>query len=254
MKYYALLLTAFLFVACGPQKGRLRIRGKFENLPQADLLLYSPDGGLENIDTLHIMKGQFEYQTRINGGPYTYVIVYPNFSTLGFQAHSGSDIRIKGDALSLSQVHVEGADSILTQEVKSDKKPLSIGKKLPKSKLIHHKNGTYLLIAFWANWRIGGNNINHNIRQALDAHPDSLYAFTYCLDINPENNKIAESIEDTTRWHTYCDYTGWNSALLTKYGIRNIPYFILAGPKGTILAMGSDYNRDIKPALPVQCQ
>lgn len=250
MRYCTLLLTAFLLVACGPQKGRLRIRGQFENLPQADLLLYSPDGGLATIDTLHITKGRFDYQTRVDGGPYTYVVVYPNFSTLAFQAHSGSDIRIKGDALSLSQVRVEGADSLLPQEPKTGRNPLKVGNPLPKSKVIVHKPGTYLLISFWASWKYSSNDANSQVRWALKEHPDSLCAFLYSLDIEPSVYKKPEFIEDSTRLHSYCDYTGWGGALLTEYGIRNIPYMILVSPKGTVLAMGNDYNRDIKPHLP----
>ena len=34
-----------------------------------------------------------------------------------------------------------------------------------------------------------------------------------------------------------------------KYGIRNIPFYILVDPKGKIAAMGGDYNRDIKSAM-----
>ena len=204
---------------------------------------------MSTFDTLHIVKGKFDYQIPVDGGPYTYVILYPNYSTLGFQAHSGSDIRIRGDALSLNQVRVEGADSILPQQQKMGKKLLSIGGRLPKSDIVEHKPGTYLLIVFWADWRHGSSSLNYHVRQALRDHPDSLYAISYSLDVDPEFGRVRETIEDTTHWHTYCDYRGWSSPLLARYGIRNIPWIILVGPKGKIQAMGGDYNRDIKPYL-----
>lgn len=222
------------------------ISGQFENLPQADLLLYSPDGGLPTIDTLHILRGRFSYEARLEGSDaYTFVILYPNFSTLAFRARSGSDVRIRGDALSLSQVSVEGADSVLPSSPTPTAKPLSIGKKLPQSGIIKHRPGTYLLVAFWANWKHGSIVAQNNTRQALNDHPD-LHAFTYSLDLEPQRGHAAEEPTDTARWRTYCDYTGWGGPLLARMGIRNLPYYILVGPDGRILALGTDYNQDIK--------
>lgn len=239
-----------LLASCGPQKGRLRIRGEFENLPQADLLLYSPDGGIMSIDTLHIVKGSFDYETRPEDGePHTYVIIYPNFTTLSFIARSGSDIRIEGDALSLSKVKVEGADSLVRDEAHRGKSPLAIGKKMPQSNIIKQKPGHYLLISFWAEWKHGSNVVNYNTRLALREHPDSLTAFTYSLDMQRAERPMNDYYEDSLRWRTYCDYQGWGGPLLSKLGIRNIPYMILLNPKGTIIAMGSDYNRDISPTM-----
>ncbi len=247
---WVLFLSLIFLGACTNNKGKVRIRGEFENLPQADLLLYSPDGGLTTIDTLHILQGEFDYRTPVTGKDvYTWVIIYPNFSTLSFQAHAGCDVRIKGDALSLSQVKVEGADSIIPNTVKKSPMVLKVGKKLPASKIVKQKKGKYLFITFWARWCQGTSNVNYYTRQALKEHPDSLHAFTYSLDIAPEQNKMGESIEDSTRWTTYCDYSGWGGPLLTKYGIRNLPLFILVNPKGIITAMGNNYTKDIKPEM-----
>ena len=240
----------FLLVSCGPQRGKLRIKGQFENLPQADLLLYSPDGGIMSIDTLHILRGRFEYETRPEDGEqHTYVIVYPNFSTLSFIARSGSDIRIKGDALSLLQVKVEGADSLISDEPRRGINPLVIGKKMPKSGIIRQKPGHYMLIGFWADWKHGSNIVNYNTRLALQEHPDSLTAFTYSLDMQPAERPMNDYYEDSLRWRTYCDYKGWGGPLVSKLGIRNIPYMILLNPRGVVIAMGCDYHRDIKPVL-----
>ncbi|MBO4611876.1 MAG: DUF4369 domain-containing protein [Bacteroidaceae bacterium] len=251
MKKFLPLIAVFLFAACEPQKGRLRIKGTYENLPQADLLIYSPDGGLSTIDTLHVVKGKFTYEIPVDDSPepYTWVILYPNFSTLSFMARGGSDVRIKGDALSLGNERVEGADSVITPAPKQGRHPLTVGKPLPKSKIIKQPRGQWLLISFWANWKHGSSTVNYYTRQALQQYPDSLHAFTYSLDIDPRNNKTTESIEDTVRWKTYCDNRGWAGPLVSKYGIRNIPYLILVDPRGRVAAMGTDYNRDIKPAL-----
>ena len=179
MKGICFLLFFLLLVSCGPKRDELRIRGQFENLPQADLLLYSTDGGLNTIDTLHIVKGKFDYLTHAEGiEPYTYTIVYPNFMTLSFLARPGADVRIKGDAQSLSQVSVEGADSVLPAERRTGKNPLAVGKRLPKSKLVKPDSKNYLLINFWAEWKHGSSTVNYYTRRALEEHPDSLRAFS----------------------------------------------------------------------------
>jgi len=246
-------LLLLLLAACGDMKGRLRISGQFENLPQADLLLYSPDGAMSSIDTLHIVKGKFDYQTPLpDDGSHTFVVIYPNFSTLSFMARAGQQVRIEGDALSLGNVTVEGADSILPKQTAVTKKsPLAVGKKFPKNKIIRHEPGTYLLVSFWADWKYGSSTVNYNTRRALTDCPDSLQAFTYSLDIDPaatERRRTERS--DTLRWKTYCDHRGWQGPLLAKLGIRNIPLMVLVGPDGNIVAMGSEYNKDIKPHLP----
>ncbi len=250
MRNLCIFLSLLWLTACGPKRNEVRIRGQFENLPQADLLLYSPDGGLNTIDTLHIIKGKFDYSIHVEGtDPYTYTIVYPNFMTLSFLARPGSDVRIKGDAQSLSQVKVEGVDSVLPAERKQKKNPLVVGKQLPKSKLIKPDPKNYLLISFWAEWKHGSSTVNYYTRRALEEHTDSLKAFTYSLDVDPKMGRVTEPRTDTLRWKTYCDYTGWGGTLVAQYGLRNIPLMILVSPKGKILAMGNDYIRDIKPEM-----
>ena len=249
------LLFLIVFSSCGPRRGWIRIRGSFDNLPQADLLLYSPDGGLSVVDTIHILKGRFDYSARVeeSAEPYTYVIVYPNFTTLSFLARSGADVRVKGDALSLNQVVVEGADSVLRDTLRQGYQPLAVGRRLPSSSLVpgrtKRKKGQWLLVCFWASWKHGSSVVNYYTRQALREHPDSLCAFTYSLDVVPGAESIRETIEDSTRWQTYCDYTGWSGALVSKYGVRNLPFMVLVNAGDTIVALGSDYNKDIKPSV-----
>lgn len=247
---FLFLLTSFLVAACGPQRGQLRIRGEFQNLPQADLLLYSPDGGLMSIDTLHIVKGRFDYKTRVpHGEQFTYVIIYPNYMTLSFLARGGQDVRIRGDALSLGKEVVEGADSVIPPAPHLGKSPLKVGGRLPKNDVVPAHKGKYLLINFWAEWKNGGSSVTYQTRQALSEHRDSLHVFTYSLDVDPMQERLPKSIEDSTRWDYHCDHLGWASPLLSRLGIRNIPYHILLDPRGRIRAMGGDFNRDIRPEM-----
>ena len=249
---FLFLLTPLLFLfSCGPQKGKLRVRGEFQNLPQADLLIYSPDGVIPTIDTLHIVKGKFDYQTPLpDDESYSFVIIYPNFMTLSFMAHRDSEVRIEGDALSLGNEKVTGADSLLTSKVIRGKSPLTVGKRLPQTDVFSLRKGTYTLVSFSANWRHGAGNTNYFIRHALETCPDSLRAFTYSLDVTPDDyRRFRKSVSDTLRWTSYCDYRAWAGLTLSRLGIRNIPYWILVGPDAKVLAKGGDFNRDIKPEM-----
>lgn len=101
------LCCIFLFLSCGVPSGQVRVRGKYENLKQADFFILSTDGGLSSVDTLHVLNGEFEYTCDIPGDA-TYRIVYPNNSQLVLWAHGGDDVVIKGDVQDLWHVSVTG--------------------------------------------------------------------------------------------------------------------------------------------------
>ena len=104
--FYALLLL--LLASCGVPEGQLRIRGTYESFRQgADLLILSTDGGLDHLDTLHIIGGEFEYTCDMNDQA-TYSIIYADNSQLTIWAHSGDDIRIKENGQGLWNVNIEG--------------------------------------------------------------------------------------------------------------------------------------------------
>lgn len=65
------------------------------------------DGGLDWVDTLHILRGEFEYTTALARNA-TFYILYPNSDELVLWAHNGDDIVIDGDAQNLAKVKVTG--------------------------------------------------------------------------------------------------------------------------------------------------
>lgn len=104
---WGVFLLAIIIVGCGVPRGQLRIRGEYQHLDQADFLLYSTDGGLEWVDTLHIRQGEFEFVTALAKNA-TFHILYPNNDELTIWAHSGDDVVIDGDAQDLLRVKVKG--------------------------------------------------------------------------------------------------------------------------------------------------
>ena len=104
--YIATLLT---LLCCSEHPGQVRIRGKFAHLEQGEFFIYSPDGGLDRMDSLHIRDGRFAYDFPLEGRA-TMQILYPNQSRLAVFARSGDDIRVEGDAQNLNGVKVSGTE------------------------------------------------------------------------------------------------------------------------------------------------
>lgn len=102
------LVSITLLTACGVPNGQLRISGEYKGQQQADFLIISADGGLDRIDTLHIVREQFDYRTDLTKDA-TFNILYPgNTLSLILWAHSGDHIRIEGSKDDLWHVSVKG--------------------------------------------------------------------------------------------------------------------------------------------------
>lgn len=109
------LLFTLIFSSC-LGGGEVRIRGSFTHMEQAELYLYSPDGGLDHLDTLHVVGGKFSWQHPL-GADATFFIVYPNMSEQVVFASPGDDIKLEGDGGQLKSIEVSGNDDnkLLTQ-------------------------------------------------------------------------------------------------------------------------------------------
>ncbi len=237
-------------VGCDGGRGRLRIKGEMANLDVADFLIFSPDGGLSDIDTLHLTKGRFSKDLPLEGGPYQFTVVYPNYATLTFLASEGQTVEVRGDALALSEVTVEGADSVIPQKKPvQGKRRIEVGKPLPKTTIVsaHCERGKYLLVGFGATWKGGSASVTGCLRRAAREAPDSMAALYYSLDADASMLRFARP--DDGAWDVYADHELWESADVKALGLRNIPLFILLDPKGRVLAFGKDYSSDIEPSM-----
>lgn len=100
------LLTLILFSSC-LNGGEVRIKGSFTRMETANLFLYSPDGGLDHLDTLHVEGGSFSWKAPLNADA-TFYIVFPNMSEQVVFASPGDGIKIEGDGNQLKFVKVSG--------------------------------------------------------------------------------------------------------------------------------------------------
>ena len=65
-KCYSLLifLAIVTMLSCGTRKGYFSIEGRFLHINQGELYVYSPDGGIDGIDTIRIQAGRFAFCAR----------------------------------------------------------------------------------------------------------------------------------------------------------------------------------------------
>lgn len=147
----------------------------------------------------------------------------------------------------------------LQLEELSRQKPGSLkkGETLPPFSLVTRKGdtitadslkGRYTLMAFWANWRGGTGTMNSRIRRLRRQTANKLECISYNLDVG---DNVLNYIErtDTVTWHSYCDQKAFQSDLVSRLGIRDIPYYILTDTTARIITAGKDWQKDIEPAL-----
>lgn len=107
--WLAVPITLLLLLnGCSGKSGRFKMEGRFLHLNQGQLLVYSPDGGIDGLDTINIQAGRFVYETEMRN-PSTLVIVFPNFSEQPIFAEPGGKVTIKADASHLREMEVEGS-------------------------------------------------------------------------------------------------------------------------------------------------
>ena len=93
--------------SCGGGGDNFRVKGSFKNLNQGEFYVYSPDGVIAKIDTIHVDKGNFVYTTPCED-PGTLVLVFPNFTELPLFAQPGKTVKIEGDVTTLQDLVISG--------------------------------------------------------------------------------------------------------------------------------------------------
>lgn len=104
---FVLLLIFFLCSCNNPYA--FRIKGDIKNLQQADFLVYSLDGGLNDIDTIHVKEGSIDWSVPLSDEA-TFFIVFPNLSELPIFARPGEVAHVEGDANELRATQVSGTE------------------------------------------------------------------------------------------------------------------------------------------------
>lgn len=305
----------FFYSSCGAPEGHFRIEGRLHNINQGEFYIYSPDGGLTGLDTIHIADGRFAYETSLADDA-TFIIVFPNFSEQVVFGRSGATAKISGDVSHLKEIEVEGTeenkqmselrkhlanqtppeqkqsvlqfindnpssivsiyliDKYLLQAEKPDYKEAYtiVGKLVKKSTnntrlmKLHQQLGALRNISdstrlpdftatdiegntvnlfslkaelnailFWATWNNESYGLISNMQRLKKEYGSRLSILSVCLDASKsECSRRAE--RDSLKWSTVCDEKMWESPLVEKFGIVDIPCYILADKSGRVIA------------------
>lgn len=105
--YFFITIMAIAFTACSGRKGYFTIEGRFLNMNQGELYVYSNDGLTNGIDTIKVNGGRFSLDIPCKRKG-TLMIVFPNFSEQPVFAEPGKSVDIKADASHLKQMTTTG--------------------------------------------------------------------------------------------------------------------------------------------------
>lgn len=103
------LLLVLILISCGTRSGHFKMEGRFLHMNQGELYVYSPDGGIDGLDTIKIEAGRFAYEIPCSK-PATLVVIFPNYSVQPIFAESGGSVEVKADASHLKEMEVKGTD------------------------------------------------------------------------------------------------------------------------------------------------
>ena len=109
LRFCTAAMVVGILSACGPDKDRVRIEGKFRHLDKAEFYVYNSEGSFEGLDTVRIDGGSFSFDRKISE-PEVLTLLYPNFSRTYIIAEPGKTIRIEADAERLEEADVSGTD------------------------------------------------------------------------------------------------------------------------------------------------
>lgn len=135
-----------------------------------------------------------------------------------------------------------------------------VGKSIPKLRLTT-KTGKevslgeiakpYLLVGFWATWLTNAWDMMSTLRRFTTDYSSSLQVLAVSLDT--QIYKWEEFVRtDSLTLDNVCDGKCWDSEPVRKFGVRELPYYVLCDKKGKILFRGNtveDMTRDIEQTL-----
>lgn len=152
----ALFLTAlFQAVSCSSGGRMFAVEGRFLNLDQGEFYVYSPDGAITGLDTIHIKGGRFAWEKPcLREG--TLILIAPNFSEQVIFAKPGESVTVKADASHLKEMEVSGTlDNELMSRFRKETSTLSPPETRKRAREIIERNAgervaLYLLNRYWA--------------------------------------------------------------------------------------------------------
>ena len=91
------------------------------------------------------------------------------------------------------------------------------------------------VITVWASWNYQSTDIQRRLRLLKKNNGDKLSVVSVCLDA--DSKKCRQTVErDSIPWKTVCDGRMWQTPMLSKLGIADVPGNLVLNDKGAIVA------------------
>ena len=91
------------------------------------------------------------------------------------------------------------------------------------------------VVTVWASWNYQSTDIQRRLKRLKKDHGDKLSVVSVCLDA--DSKKCRQTIErDSLPWKTICDGRMWQTPMLSRLGIADVPGNLVTNDKGTIVA------------------
>lgn len=170
MQKIPFLLFILLLASCGVADDRIRIKGSFKNIKQAECYVYSPEGVFSGLDTLKIENGAFDYERPL-ARPTVLTLLFPNFSELPIIAEPGEEIKVKGNAGHLSATEITGTkeNELLTDFRLQNLKKSTSDLRMAAAQFIRDNAGTQAAIAALKEYFLKPETFDESAIGLLDA-------------------------------------------------------------------------------------
>lgn len=99
----------------------------------------------------------------------------------------------------------------------------------------------YLLIHFWASWDEASRRANQSLRRIYLQEKKNKDFALLGVSLDLDKTSWQEAIrQDSLEWKQTCNFEGWETDMVQKFGIQALPANILLSPSGKIEAKNLD--------------
>ena len=96
--------------------------------------------------------------------------------------------------------------------------------------------GNYVLLSFWAGWSDPSREENATLKKAMEKYGGKNFKVLQVSLDDVRDTWVKAIAEDGLNWDQVSDLMRWDSPAAAIYRVEKIPYHVIIGPGGRVLA------------------